>query len=73
MQEILDVLDQRRAEARMGGGQRRTDAQHAKGKLTARERVELLLDSGSFEEFDMFVEHRCTDFGMGTPGTRNLA
>ncbi len=71
MQEILDVLDKRRAEARMGGGQRRTDAQHAKGKLTARERVELLLDSGSFEEFDMFVEHRCTDFGMDetrTPG-----
>jgi propionyl-CoA carboxylase beta chain len=71
MQHILAVLEKRRAEARMGGGQRRIDAQHAKGKLTARERVELLLDTGSFEEFDMFVEHRCTDFGMDetlTPG-----
>jgi propionyl-CoA carboxylase beta chain len=71
MQEILEVLDKRRAEARLGGGQKRIDAQHAKGKLTARERVELLLDAGSFEEFDMFVEHRCTDFGMEktrTPG-----
>jgi propionyl-CoA carboxylase beta chain len=71
MQEILDVLDKRRAEARMGGGARRIDAQHAKGKLTARERVEVLLDAGSFEEFDMFVEHRCNDFGMDetrTPG-----
>ena len=71
MQEILDVLDKRRREARLGGGQRRIDAQHAKGKLTARERVELLLDPDSFEEFDMFVEHRCTDFGMeqtSTPG-----
>jgi propionyl-CoA carboxylase beta chain len=71
MQHILEVLDQRRAEARLGGGQRRTDAQHAKGKLTARERIELLLDHGSFEEFDMFVEHRCIDFDMEktrTPG-----
>jgi propionyl-CoA carboxylase beta chain len=71
MQEILDILDKRRAEARLGGGKRRIEAQHAKGKLTARERVELLLDAGSFEEFDMFVEHRCTDFGMDetrTPG-----
>ena len=48
----------------LGGGQKRIDAQHARGKLTARERIELLLDEGSFEEFDMFVEHRCTDFGM---------
>jgi propionyl-CoA carboxylase beta chain len=71
MQEILEVLDKRRAEARLGGGQKRIDAQHAKGKLTARERVELLLDAGSFEEFDMFVQHRSTDFGMEktrTPG-----
>jgi propionyl-CoA carboxylase beta chain len=71
MQHILDVLDKRRAEARMGGGKRRIEAQHAKGKLTARERIDLLLDAGSFEEFDMFVEHRCTDFGMDetrTPG-----
>ena len=48
----------------MGGGERRIDSQHAKGKLTARERLELLLDPGSFEEFDMFVTHRSTDFGM---------
>ncbi len=65
MQEILEALEKRRAEARAGGGQKRTDAQHARGKLTARERIELLLDPQSFEEFDMFVEHRCTDFGMG--------
>ncbi|MEM7642765.1 MAG: acyl-CoA carboxylase subunit beta [Pseudomonadota bacterium] len=65
MKDILGELDGRRDEARAGGGQRRIDAQHAKGKLTARERLELLLDDGSFEEFDMFVAHRCTDFGMG--------
>ncbi len=64
MHEILAKLDQRRAEARLGGGQKRIDAQHARGRLTARERIDLLLDDGSFEEFDMFVEHRCTDFGM---------
>jgi propionyl-CoA carboxylase beta chain len=62
--DIIQQLHDRRAEARLGGGQRRIDAQHAKGKLTARERVELLLDEGSFEEFDMFKTHRCTDFGM---------
>src|SRR5438445_8302211 len=64
MKHILDNLDRRRADARVGGGKARIDAQHARGKLTARERIELLLDHGSFEEFDMFVEHRCTDFGM---------
>ncbi len=64
MQEILDELERRREEARMGGGEKRIAAQHAKGKLTARERIELLLDPGSFEEYDMFVTHRCTDFGM---------
>ncbi|MEE4235365.1 MAG: acyl-CoA carboxylase subunit beta [Anderseniella sp.] len=64
MQEILEQLKQRREVARLGGGEKRIDAQHARGKLTARERIELLLDDGSFEEFDMFVEHRCTDFGM---------
>ena len=64
MQTILDQLEAKRAAARLGGGQKRIDAQHAKGKLTARERLELLLDEGSFEEWDMFVEHRCTDFGM---------
>jgi propionyl-CoA carboxylase beta chain len=64
MQEIIELLEQKRAAARLGGGQKRIDAQHAKGKLTARERIELLLDEGSFEEWDMFVEHRCVDFGM---------
>ena len=64
MQEILEELEKRRATARLGGGRKRIDAQHQRGKLTARERIELLLDEGSFEEFDMFVEHRCTDFGM---------
>ena len=63
MKEILEELEKRRARARAGGGQARIDAQHAKGKLTARERIELLLDPGSFEEFDMFVEHRGTEFG----------
>jgi propionyl-CoA carboxylase beta chain len=64
MKEVLAELEQRRETARLGGGQRRIDAQHAKGKLTARERIEILLDEGSFEEFDMFKQHRCTDFGM---------
>ncbi len=64
MFDILQQLDEKRANARSGGGKRRIDAQHAKGKLTARERIEVLLDQGSFEEYDMFVTHRCTDFGM---------
>ncbi len=64
MRHILDELDRRRALARAGGGERRIASQHAKGKLTARERVDLLLDEDSFEEFDMFVEHRSHDFGM---------
>jgi propionyl-CoA carboxylase beta chain len=64
MKDILQELEDRRGAARLGGGQKRIDAQHSKGKLTARERIELLLDEGSFEEFDMFVSHRCTDFGM---------
>jgi len=64
MKDILNELESRRTDARMGGGQRRVEAQHAKGKLTARERIDLLLDHGSFEEFDTFVAHRCTDFGM---------
>ena len=64
MDAIARELERRRAAARLGGGERRMAAQHAKGKLTARERLELLLDPGSFEEFDMFVEHRATDFGM---------
>jgi propionyl-CoA carboxylase beta chain len=64
MHDIHQKLEQMRAAARQGGGDKRIAAQHAKGKLTARERLELLLDEGSFEEWDMFVEHRCTDFGM---------
>ncbi|MGY2049832.1 acyl-CoA carboxylase subunit beta [Methylobacterium sp. JK268] len=64
MKDILDRLDQRRAQARLGGGESRVAAQHKRGKLTARERIELLLDTGSFEEFDMFVQHRSSDFGM---------
>jgi propionyl-CoA carboxylase beta chain len=64
VQHILEELDLRRAKARAGGGQRRIDSQHAKGKLTARERIDLLLDEDSFEEFDMFVEHRSHDFDM---------
>src|SRR5471030_392174 len=64
MKDILDRLEQRREQARLGGGQARIDAQHKRGKLTARERIELLLDKGSFEELDMFVEHRSSDFGM---------
>src|SRR5215510_12984949 len=65
MQKILERLEEKREAARGGGGARRIEAQHAKGKLTARERLELLLDPGSFEEYDMFVEHRTNDFGMG--------
>ena len=57
-------LARRRERARLGGGQARIDHQHKRGKLTARERLEVLLDPGSFEELDMFVEHRATDFGM---------
>jgi propionyl-CoA carboxylase beta chain len=64
MTRILDELEQRRAQARAGGGEKRIAAQHAKGKLTARERLDLLLDEDSFEEFDMFVEHRSHDFDM---------
>lgn len=62
--EKITELVERRAAARLGGGLKRIDAQHSKGKLTARERLALLLDEGSFEEFDMFVQHRCTNFGM---------
>ena len=64
MDNVITELENRRAQARLGGGQKRIDAQHAKGKLTARERIELLLDENSFEEYDMFVSHRCTEFGM---------
>lgn len=60
IQELLDLRD----EARLGGGEKRIEAQHKKGKYTARERIAMLLDEGSFEEFDMFVSHRCIDFGL---------
>ena len=64
MQDIVRQLEEKRAAAELGGGERRIESQHKKGKLTARERIELLLDPGTFEEWDMFVEHRCNDFGM---------
>ena len=64
MRAVLHELEKRRSEARLGGGERRIAAQHGKGKLTARERIEVLLDEGSFEEFDMYVTHRAVDFGM---------
>jgi len=64
MKAVLEQLDAKREAARMGGGEKRIAAQHEKGKLAARERLDVLLDEGSFEEFDMFVEHDCTEFGM---------
>ncbi|MBQ2247528.1 MAG: methylmalonyl-CoA carboxyltransferase, partial [Tidjanibacter sp.] len=64
IQNKIARLIELREEAKMGGGQKRIDAQHEKGKYTARERLAMLLDEGSFEEFDMFVTHRCVDFGM---------
>lgn len=64
MQEVIEHLAKKRKEASLGGGQRRIDAQHKKGKLTARERIELLVDKDTFEEWDIFVEHRCTDFDI---------
>lgn len=64
MQDIIRQLEEKRERARLGGGQKRIDTQHAKGKLTARERIDMLFDKDSFEEWDMFMEHRCTDFGM---------
>lgn len=64
MKDVLHELEDRRSIARLGGGERRITAQHERGKLTARERLDVLLDEGSFEEFDMFAQHRCTDFGM---------
>ena len=64
MTKIIDQLEKKRLEAREGGGKKRVDAQHARGKLTARERIDVLLDEGSFEEYDMYVEHRTNDFGM---------
>jgi propionyl-CoA carboxylase beta chain len=64
MSANIAEMERRRAKPLLGGGQKRIDAQHAKGRLTARERLDILLDEGSFEEIDMYVEHNCTDFGM---------
>lgn len=64
MNILSDQLSMRRLSAQQGGGQKRIDTQHAKGKLTARERLDVLLDEGSFEEYDMYVTHRAVDFGM---------
>ena len=64
MNDIKRKLEERREIARVGGGKKRIAAQHAKGKLTAKERIDLLLDDDSFEEFDMFVKHRGTEFGV---------
>ncbi|MDA3892073.1 MAG: acyl-CoA carboxylase subunit beta [Salinivirgaceae bacterium] len=63
-QDKINELIEKRAVARLGGGEKRIESQHNKGKLTARERIEMFLDEGSFEEFDMFVTHRCTNFGL---------
>src|SRR3978361_396756 len=64
MATTIQELERRREQARLGGGEKRIDAQHAKGRLTARERLDVLLDPDSFEELDMYVEHNCVDFGM---------
>ena len=64
MQEKIKQLLELREQARLGGGEKRIEKQHAQGKFTARERILMLLDEGSFEEFDMFVSHRCVNFGM---------
>jgi len=64
MEHVLKTLEKKRELGRLGGGQKRIEVQHKKGKLTARERLDVLLDPDSFEEWDMFVEHRCQDFGM---------
>ncbi|MEO6217137.1 MAG: carboxyl transferase domain-containing protein, partial [Sphingomonas sp.] len=64
MSSTIAELERKRATARLGGGEKRIAAQHARGKLTARERLNILLDEGSFEELDMYVEHNCVDFGM---------
>ena len=64
MREKLELLERRRAESELGGGAKRLEAQHAKGKLSARERLDVLLDEGSFVELDRFVVHRSHDFGL---------
>ncbi|KAK7805210.1 hypothetical protein U0070_003066 [Myodes glareolus] len=69
---VNERIDNKRRAALQGGGQRRIDAQHKRGKLTARERISLLLDPGSFVESDMFVEHRCADFGMAAEKNKDF-
>ena len=64
MATTIEELERLRQQARLGGGEKRIEAQHAKGRLTARERLSVLLDQDSFEEYDMYVEHNCVDFGM---------
>ena len=64
MASVIDQLEKKRNQAKEGGGKKRINAQHARGKLTARERINVLLDEGTFEEYDMYVEHRTNDFGM---------
>jgi propionyl-CoA carboxylase beta chain len=64
MATTIEELESRRRQAQLGGGEKRIEAQHSKGRLTARERLTVLLDQGSFEEYDMFVEHNCSEFGM---------
>ena len=64
MTDIIKELEKKRDQAKLGGGKRRVDAQHARGKLTARERIDIIIDDDSFEEYDMYVEHRTNDFGM---------
>ncbi|MFT5621351.1 MAG: propionyl-CoA carboxylase beta chain, partial [Flavobacteriaceae bacterium] len=64
MQEQIDLLDQKIADSKIGGGEKRIESQHKKGKLTARERVNFLLDKGSFEEIGALVMHRSTNFGL---------
>ena len=61
--KIKELIDKRNL-AKLGGGEKRIEKQHSQGKMTARERIETLFDEGSFEEFDMFVTHRCTNFGL---------
>ena len=77
MKDIIKKLEEKRKKAQQGGGEERIKTQHDKGKLTARERIDLLLDKDSFEEWDMFVEHRSTDFGMANnkvpPNADNIA
>ena len=70
--KVADKIEKTREKALLGGGQKRIEAQHARGKLTARERINLLLDKDSFREYDMFAEHTCTDFGMQKEKVRRI-